>query len=109
MARHSAEESVGVSIETKPAKAPYETIPAIFDFSRMVQSIDQASVIIQVHHGIDAASQDMLLGSYIINGQEVRQFIRYGVDGVIYLVRANIISGNLRYSLGFYLPVQDIA
>lgn len=95
-------------IETLDGKAPYEVIPVTLDFSPIVSTIDNAFVSISVYHGADASYQSMLLGAFVVDGASVGQLIRNGVNGVIYLIRANIISGNERYSLGVYLPVREL-
>lgn len=95
-------------IVTIDYKAPYEVIPVTFDFSALVGSITSATVSITVKTGTDPGVGSMLFGSYVLSGLTVRQLVQNGLNNVIYLLRANIVSGNEKYSLACYLPVVEI-
>lgn len=96
-------------IETISEKAPYEVIPLTFNFGEAVSSIDSATISIAVKRGTDVAYSSMLFGTYVTTGPIVQQLVRNGVDKATYFIRANIISGNEKYSLACYLPVRELS
>lgn len=90
-------------------KAPSEVIPITFDFSALTASIDSvASVSIAVKSGTDPAAGSMLFGSHVLNGSLVQQLVQAGVDQAVYLLRADIVKGNEKYSEACYLPVVEL-
>ncbi len=88
------------------SKDPAEIVPITFDFSELVTSIDS---IVQVTcadpSGTDAAATAMLDGSPVVAGQLVIQRIKNGIHNVNYTLRAEILSGSLKYALTDVLPV----
>lgn len=98
-----------MQIESLDSKSPSETISITFDFKNLVSSITSVtSVEIAVKTGTDASVGTMLLGPATLSGTSVIQLVRNGVDGVVYRVRVNIISGSQAYSLAVYLPVIEL-
>ncbi len=92
---------------TLSKKDPAEVIPVTFDFSRLVSAIDSViTVEITVHDGIDANSSTMLLGSAVVDGSELTQMVRNGLDSVVYSIKAEISKGDEKYKLSALLPVQ---
>jgi len=97
-------------VVTLTTKAPSEYITLRFKFSNLVSAIDTVeSVSIQVASGIDPAVASMLVGNNSKNGTNVYQLVKGGVNGVVYIVRANIIRGTERFSLAAYLPVLELS
>jgi len=89
-------------------KAPAEIIPVTFDFQKFVSTIDSATITVTVKSGIDGSPASMLYSSAQISGSQVRQLIAGGVDGVVYRIRVDIVSGSERYSEAAYLPVMEL-
>jgi hypothetical protein len=91
------------------AKDPAEIVPVTFDFSALAASIDSiVAVTASVKSGADPSVGAMLYGAATISGTEVRQLVRNGVSGAIYLLRADIAKGSERYALACYLPVEAL-
>lgn len=95
-------------IETLTETAPGEVIPISIDFKHLVSSIDSVIITVSVKQGVDANPIDSIVGSYQIVGTDIRQLIKAGLDGVVYLIRADITSGDLKYSGAVYLPVKEL-
>lgn len=93
--------------KTLSSKAPDEIIPVTFEFSGLVTAIDSVlSIEITVQSGTDASPSALILGSPSVSGTDVTQLVQVGVDGVVYQIRALIQSGQLKYALKAYLPVD---
>jgi len=89
------------------SKATDEIIPVSFEFSKLIKSIDSVVITVSVRKGADANPTDLLLSSAVINSTTVQQLIKNGVEGVIYKIKANITSGDVKYSLSAYLAVRE--
>lgn len=90
-------------------KAPDEVIPATFDFSELVTEINSVSVEVSIKSGSDSNPAALLYSSAQIKGAEVSQLIQGGIDGVIYLIKMHITSGDTQYTEGVYLPIREIS
>jgi len=95
-------------VKNMDSKAPWEIVPVTFNFEKLVTTIDSATVTVSVRVGTDPSPIDLIFSSPITNGHYVQQLIQGGIDGVIYRIRADITSGNEKYSLAGYLPVVEV-
>lgn len=91
------------------SKAPAEIVPVTFNFSKLVTLIDSAVITNTVVTGTDASSATMLLNAATITGATVTQLIRNGVDGNIYRIRAEIVSGSAKYAMAMDLPIKELS
>jgi len=94
-------------MEVLSNKAPAEVIPVTFDFKNLLSSIDSATVSVIVKTGTDSNPAALLYSSTQITGTQVRQLIQDGVNGVVYLIRVDAISGSEKYAGAAYLPVRE--
>lgn len=98
-----------MNVKNIDSKDPSEIIPVTFDFGRLVTSIDSVTgVSVSVKGGVDEAVGNMKLGACQINGKQVTQIIRNGVDNVTYMIRADISSESFKYSLACYMAVKSL-
>lgn len=89
------------------SKDPAEVVPVVFDFAKLVGSIDSVdSVAIQVYRGTDANASSMIEGSATVSGTKVTQHIKAGIAGNRYIVRCDITRGTSKYALTAILPVE---
>lgn len=95
-------------IKTLSEKAPEEVVPVLIDFKHLVSSIDSVVVTVSVRNGTDASPVDLIFGSAQIAGTEVSQLIKAGLDGVVYRVRMDVVSGDQQYAGAVYLPVVEL-
>lgn len=73
------------------------------------ETISSVSVTISVLAGVDASPASMLYQAATISGSTVFQPFRGGVDGVTYLIRAEITLSSGRILVGAgVLPVKTI-
>jgi len=89
-------------------KDPQEVIPVTFDFKKLMNSIDSATVSISVKSGADNIPENLLYSSVKISDAKVSQLIKGGIDGVVYLIRINATKGSEKYSHAVYLKVKAI-
>lgn len=91
------------------SKLAEEIIPVSFDFIRLINTIDSVeSLAITVKDGVDTNVGAMLIGSPVINEATVSQLVKEGVAGVIYRIKAKVISGSEKYTLALDLPVREL-
>lgn len=89
-------------------KDPVEIIPITMDFDAVVTTIDSMAWSISVISGTDPDSATMLVGTPDIIGATATHLIADGLDGCIYLIRCDIVSGSTEYTLGAYLVVKTL-